>query len=969
MTSVVGKGTSCPVLIGRDEALKAVLAALAPRDGPPVVLVSGEAGVGKSRLAADAVRRVAGSRPVTRAASFEADRLVPLALFLDLLAAVDGRDAQELLDRIAAHARQGAHPESAERELSRRQLFDALAALLLDRDQVLVLEDLHWSDQASLEAVLHVARRATSQRLLITYREDEIGASLASFLAALDRGRLAVEVPLARLPRADVAAMAEALTGTWPRRKIVDLLLEATDGNPFFVEEVLGALGGRLDAEALDGDVPVPRTVEEAVRRRLDRLGPAALETAVMAAVVGRRLDVRLLAELLGMEEAAVVAAVRELIDAQVAVQSTGGSVAFRHELTRRAVYQRLIGHERRQLHRRVAESLAAADHALDAVGDLARHAALAGEWEQALVWAQRAGQRAEALYAPSAAVEQYERAVDAAGRIGRTPSVDLLQARARSYELLGELDAAVRDHDAALAAARAADDAQAAWQSLLALGGLWVARDWDRAARYLEDALAVSRRLGDPLTKVRTLNRRGNLHMIRGEQDRARRLHEEALALAETLDAPHEVAATLDLLAVSTLYSGDLHAAHAHYTRVEALFRELGDRPAVANTLAMRALCGGAHFLQTFVPALASADSLTLANESLRLDREIGWHGESFALHTLASVSAEAGRLGDALTRGDEALRLASEIEHRPWVVVSHSVIGLTLLDALAPAEALTELDAAVEAGRSFNAGVFLAFALAARARAQAALGRLDAAVASVGDAETAAPGLLSWRGAQHARAVCHLAAGEPAAALSLVDELIAGAPRADAHPPSVLALLRGEALLALDRPEAVPALGAALDAARTFGKPLVEWQALAGLAGAHAQAGRADDALAAAAAAHHVIDRLAAGLPAQRARQFRDRARQRLPRGKQTAPAAAAGGLTPRQREVAALLAQGLTNREIAAALVISPLTAETHVKHILTKLGLARRAQIAAWAVEHGLTPQRRKQRPAGSAPQPG
>lgn len=976
MTPVPAKAMVCPVLVGRDEPLRATREALQAARGAPLIRVFGEAGIGKSRLVSEAVRGLRGER-VLRAASFEADRLLPLALFIDLLdnSAVAGGDA--LVQRIGPHARQ--RGDTAEWALTRRQLFDELAAVVLGEHTVLVLEDLHWSDETSLDAVYHLARRAGPRaRLLVTYRDDEVASPLESFLAAVERARLAVDVPLRRLTRAEVAAMAHAVTGARPRRRAVDALVEVTDGNPFFVEEVLGAAvasnRGPLAQEA-DGDgaveeVPIPRTVQEAVRRRFDELGSEARRVACVAATAGRRFDLELLAELVGLDDEGLSAAVRELLSAHLAVQTAGGAVEFRHELTRRAVYDRLIGHERRRLHHRIAAALerSAADEGGSAgdretsagdpeprAGDLARHYALAGQWEPALHWAERAARHAEALYSPQAAALQYERAVDAARRLGRGPSPELLQARARAYETIGDLDAAIADHEAALRSARNASDQRAAWHSLVALGGLWVSRDWQRAEACLDEALTLCRAMDDPVALGRTLNRVGNLRMIRGEQEQARRLHEQALALFETLDADHDLASTLDLVAVTTLYAGDLHAARDHYARVEALFRGLDDRAGVANALVMRALCGGAHFLQTFVPALDSAEAVRLAERSVRIAHEIGWHGESFALYNLAAVLAEAGRLGDALDRCGEALRLADEIEHLPWMLLARYGRGMALLDALVAEEAHAELTRAVELGESFDAGVFLAAALAGKARAEAALGRFDEAVASIARAEASAPGLLTTRAARHARAVCHLAAGEADEGLALVDELLATTPRAEHGPPPALGVLRGEILLAQGRDEDAEAAFREVNAvARRLGKAVAEGQALAGLARAQERVGRPRRAVEATARlAVEAADRLAAGLPREHARASRERARARIPGyAPRAADAQRYGGLTPRQREVAALLAQGLTNRQIAETLVISPLTAETHVKHILTRLGLTTRAQVAAWATQRGL-----------------
>ncbi|MBX6365772.1 MAG: AAA family ATPase, partial [Gemmatimonadetes bacterium] len=435
-----------------------------------VLLLSGEAGGGKTRIlrAAREAARGAGFL-VLEGACFEADRAEPYAPLLDLLHAFLAATSPA----VVAHAFAPAAPElltvfpelrplfpevagrvALDPEQDRRRLFHALASTLhaLARTQplVIIVEDVHWSDDATLDLLLHLGRGLAGHPLVLalSYRSDEVGPRLAGVLSALDRARVAAEVSLARLDAAEVAAMVRAIFGEGAALgdAFVASLHALTDGNPFFVEEVLKALvvAGDLAPEADGGwrarpleRVHVPRTAVEAVRRRLSGLSEAARNVASMAAVAGRRFDFALIQTLTGLDERTLLGLVRELVDAQLVVEESADLIAFRHALTREAIYAELLARERVLLHREVAGALerlggGAPDAYVDA---LAYHTYEAGDWP-------RAGPRAPVRAGP--------RARDAR-RVRRRPRRVLRRRRrgARRRPARGRVERAARPRDA----------------------------------------------------------------------------------------------------------------------------------------------------------------------------------------------------------------------------------------------------------------------------------------------------------------------------------------------------------------------------------------------------------------------------------------------------------------------------------------------------------------------------------------
>ena len=245
------------------------------------------------------------------------------------------------------------------------------------------------------------------------------------FLAGLDRERLATQLTLARLPFADVESMMRAIFSDWQAvpADLLRVLYALTEGNPFFIEETLQALltagelsyaGGAWEHKP-PGTWRVPRSVQDAVQRRAERLSPAAGRVLTLAAVAGQRFDFALLQALAGLDEDDLLGRIKELIAAQLVVEASADQFAFRHALTRQAIYAQLLARERRRLHRTIAETLERLyGDARDAhLAELAYHSAEAEDWERALGYARRAG--------PPRAARSH-RAVHARAGRGRSP-------------------------------------------------------------------------------------------------------------------------------------------------------------------------------------------------------------------------------------------------------------------------------------------------------------------------------------------------------------------------------------------------------------------------------------------------------------------------------------------------------------------------------------------------------------------
>lgn len=995
-----------PVLVGREQALETVDRALEfVRGGRSrVLLLSGEAGIGKTRLASE-VKKKALSRGFLQlqGTCYEPDRVLPYALVLDLVRSIATpawveeltRESGDIPDQSArllsglADLRDELTPQLAiEREQEKRRLFQTLKDIFLQilttEALALIVEDVHWSDETSLEFLLYLSRAAASSPflLVLTFRSDEARAGLNHFLTLLEREQYLTELTLSRLDRNQVAKMVRAILD--PNRSVREDFLEAvyrlTDGNPFFIEEMLKSLfeageiffedgvWGRIPLE----DLHIPRTIQDAVRRRTEHLSEKGSRILTFAAVAGPRFDFGLLQEVARMNEAELLPVMKELRGAQLVVEETSDKYAFRHALTREAVYATLLLRERKNYHRSIAETMERiyAGEIDSRLAELAYHFYQATAWEKALEYSSRAGERAQRMFAPREAIEHFSRALEAANHLSLPWPTGLLRARGQAFETIGEFERSREDLERALRISKEANDRTVEWQSLIDLGFLWASKDYRQAGEYFRIALDRARGLGDGNTLAHSLNRLGNWQVNTGDVDGGLRLHREALEIFRSQQNDAGMAQTFDLLGMADNLAGDIPGGAQDMDRAIELFRRLGDARGLASSLGTRYTLTSME--ETVFSAQGNlADVERNITEALRLARQIGWTaGQAFIEFTSGSTFAVFGDFGKALAHARSAVKIAAEIGHQQWICGAYTHLGQVYVQMVQPALAIDALETsrpmAFKLSSSWWIGystAYLALAYLLRGDPLRAEAVLDEVMPSTRKPKDAVERMLSWAWGE-----TMLRRGEPRKALRIAEQLIESVPdrgkgsgmRSRAKEPiPTLLKLKGEAHLALNLfAEAERGLEAARRGAIDRGVPPLLWQIYALRGNLNRLQKRREQAEREFSLARGIIRDLGATLEDEQMREdYVQNALSRLPAEKLVTPRRAAkrefGGLTDREREVASLVAAGRSNREIAAALTVSDRTVTTHVSNILSKLGFSSRAQIAAWAAEKRLT----------------
>ncbi|MEV3855629.1 AAA family ATPase [Streptomyces sp. NPDC050095] len=915
-----------PVFVGRDETLASLARAwrTAVESGPAVVLVAGEAGIGKSRLLAEFAGTLGPEVRVVRGACAEfGGEELAYTPFVPMLRRL-------VRDGVA---RGGRHPElarwfpelgdGADADGGRHRLYEEVLALIeraaAERPVVLALEDLHWADTASLGLFAFLARNLAGPGVLLlaTHRPGEAdGAHLGPLLSELARGPRTTTLRLPRLTEQDVGAQLAAILGTAADTTVVRRVHRRSEGNPLFVEALA------------HGDARTPDSLRELLLQGPRTLAPPARRLLGLLAAGGDHVAHCRLEPVADESGADLDALLRVLVDRGLVVTS-GDRYTFRHALIRQAVYEDLLPGERIRLHARYAAALTTDD--ADAA-ELAAHSYAAGDRPEALSAAHRAAVRAGRSYAYDEqrlmlerVLELWDRVRDPAERIG-TDLVGVLTEAAETCMLSGHYRRGV-DH--ATAGLAAVDEQAAPERAALLLEHRGRLRhrldssgadDWEHALRLLPDepghvqrgrllgvlamgllpndpagqeafaeALRIGRRTGDPTVTIRGL-------LGAGARGRDLGALAEARELAERLDSQ-------DLLLTVPMYAATVHARNGDHRRaVEAAKegRRLAHRFGLGLSRGADLAC---HAVRGLVLTGEWDEAAALVDEALAEEPPPAAQQDlrSLAGH-VALLRGDVAAAGGAAAGPGDALRGSGLFHRRSWLCLLALAQGDPERADRLLEEALGDPELA-ELHGSEARSVLVAGALVQRARAvhggsppteQVAARRTQ--LASL-DTEFTEDGPYDRALRLHLRALLDDTGWDRAAA----------AWRELRQPHQLAECLLGGGRAALDagdRSGGAALLGEAAELAASLG---------------------------------------AAPLARRIARAARPPA----------ATTENGGGLTARERDVLVLIAQGLSNRQIAGRLHISPSTAGVHVSHILAKLGATTRTQAAAIAYQHGLT----------------
>jgi DNA-binding CsgD family transcriptional regulator len=908
-------------LVGREEELAALRGWLAEAGAGRgrTVLVGGEAGIGKSRLlAAFAGDAEAVGAAVVWGRTTELDGAPPYWPWLQVLEPLEGRATLE--------AAPGVDPEA-----ERFARFETVAQLLVEaarvRPLVIVLEDMHRAEPASLRLLGHAAGRLDTAAVLVVATHRPTAAEWAEELGRHPSTR---RLELAGL---DAGAVGTLLAGAGAGKDAVARVHAVSGGNPLLVGELVRHLGAGGDLAT------VPRSVRDGVRARLDRLSPWCAEVVRTGAVIGRTFPAGLVATATGRPAIACLEALDEALAAGL-VEPTGrpGEFRFVHALVRDAVEATMSAAELPEAHRVIAEATEAYEGTGDDhVADLARHwdvASALGQRARAAAWCERAAQVADRQLAWEEAARLFDRALDLGGA-GADPldryTWAFGAARARLH--CDELTAAIKSSVEAAVAAEAADRPDLFAEAVLVTEARSVPPGvTGELARKALDLLP-------PEDHARRARVHGYLANVSYYVERSALAAHSEMATAEAAQAGDPLADLAAIRARHQLLHGPEHAEER--LRLAARLGEAAARPPRPSVAFWEPLWRIDALLELGRVADAVATQPLLRQ---RIDAAgspmARWH----RARVEAALAQATGRFAEGLEHAEVARRLFAVLESPMGAEQMYLGYRTGVERHAGWTEELMGL------WKARDSDWFPPFVgelpLLGPAISHAGVGRLDAARAYYARLTPAA----GWDPPPSLWLQSHALRVHVAVRLGVLDDV----------PPLL-------AELGLHRGRHVASGGGAL----TYDGPVELWLGIGAAALGHLDA--ADRDLAAAAdisrrsgtpafAVHADVERATVLLARRRpgdpdvARTLLGAARPEADRlgmadfRRRIEDALAGlegdGPLSARELEVAALVAAGRTNEEIATELYLSKRTAQNHVQHILTKLGLSNRTQVATW-----------------------
>ena len=944
-------------IVGRAAELEILSAAYARAAAgqSQMMLITGEAGIGKTRLVEELCDRVLSAADGAQVRVGESAPLAGATLAFGPFVAALGDQGEWLL------AGDGGPDMLTARHRLFLRVLQLLAGLAAQSPVVLVLEDLHWADESSCDLLGFLAVRLRTEPVLMvgTLREEELAAGTQRWLAELERRPKVTRLRLGSLADAEIAGLVARMLPPGASSDHVTAVVRAAEGNPLYARELAAA-----------GPHALPSSISDAVLARVASLDDEARAVVEQVSAADGGLTHELLSTTLRLAEEPLLTAVRQTVASGLLITSPDG-YALRHEVIRQVVYTDLTAGERQRLHRRLAESLAACPSCDP--GRLAQHWQMAGSPERAAPAAVSAARAAVRARAYPEALRCYALAVELEAWVPE-PGPALLEEAAQTASWAGDPQRAVVWAAQALAqsgkASAGVPDQVATIDRARLLERLgryqWEAGDLQSAVDSTGQAIVLLGNAPPSELQARILAAHATLQMLLAEFDSALPLAERAVAIARQVNAFAAHAQGLATLGIIQGQRGELDAGLAALRTSFDLARQVGSVEDVARAALnhMYLLCTAGRFTE----ALEVARSGRAATDLLGTPRAL----TSVLDNNTAAILIYTGRW-------QEADRLLDEL------VAQSSGYATTLLQ-------LRQLELAVGQGEEQRAAD-LAAALGKLAEDHPRnLGPLHACLAEqalyAGDLTTAAEevlrGLAGLANATlPADEIRLLAAGartaadaallpSPARPTGLGDQWAQSAATfadraeaiADLHSTGQQEVAAWRVLVAAERARELgtdswATWRAAAQAWHEAEQPYREAYARLREAEAAVRAGRRDQAARALAGCEALAGSLHSRPLLALAQDLAQRARLA---GRPAADPAAAGrktagearfGLTGREQEVLALLIKGDSNRQIARALFISERTVALHVSRILGKLGVRNRTEAATVGARLGLT----------------
>jgi class 3 adenylate cyclase/DNA-binding CsgD family transcriptional regulator len=988
--------------VGRGPELDSVKAYLreALLGRPRLVLITGEAGIGKTRLLRE-LRPAIDERVMVLYGHCYEDVSIPYLPFVEIirscleqrpqaleaLAPAEAATIARLLGR-ASDAPTGDRPsEPAERDQMR--LFLAASRLLIENARnaplVLIVDDLQWADEPSAGLLTHLvfalAERAVHQALpflvIATYRSVEADARVARAIERLKREEICETLELSGLDDVETSQLVSALGFPRPSHQLVTTMLHATGGNPLFVQEAMRHLartggiaerGGYLVAPALASHLKLPSHVTDAIALRVQALSDVQRRTLTLAAVLGERFDFSALLELGGLPEEELVDVLEACVEQRFLI-GEGDGFRFAHPLVQRVLYGTTTLRRRQRLHYQIAEALERlyADSIGEHVAAIAHHLMNAGplaQGEQIVEYAREAADRALEVYAWGEAARYYEAALLAARSSGRFSAHDLAELHywaGFSYHRDHDVGPSNEHFERAIDGFRETGDQPGLVRALteklrinVNLGSTPIGTLVD--VQPLEEAVALLRE-SHPAVQSHAIETLATAHFHARQSARAEELARNALQIAKGIHDDRLCARAVSTLSLAQMQMLQLEEALKSQGEAISFAKAAGEAERLCWPLVRR--CSVLISLGRLDDAERAVEEARKVTHSLR-----DWAEYSLALSYTVSIAYHRGDF-DELQRSAATGMAAARRSHYRWgttILLPTLANARSLMGNVEEAEDTMKLIA--EPGEVFDEPEPLIGIMATiyRSLIRARVGQKEAAGRLL---DTLPPGVMQFarRDLQSLPSLCAMA--EAAGLMGHHDVSSAF------YEPIKLAHDRG-ALICPSWGFLIPRVLGLIasgnkwwDKAEAHYTEAIEFAARAGsrpelacsylgcaeMLAARGRRGDRERAADLLTQATSTLQGLPADLLVRRAAQLAESLQARVVVKSPSRPSYP-DNLSEREVEVLTLVARGQSNRQIADELVLSVKTVARHVSNIFNKIGVEKRAAAGSYAFERGL-----------------
>jgi predicted ATPase/Mn-dependent DtxR family transcriptional regulator len=709
--SLVGRGSELDVL---ERILKDVV-----QGKGKCVLISGEPGVGKTRLVNEFIRNLSkDGAQVLKASCLYQTAIDPYLPFIDALGEHLGKVEKSMADSAfrdiesTAPEIAGLLPLASEKEDTetlaldsgvsvngeRIRLFETISTALKKiaeaKPTVVFIDDLHWADPGSMHLLHYIARNLRESPILLmgAYRPGELVSGngednpILDTISRMREEKLFANIEIGRLSLDETSEM----VGNYLKRpgvqgEFADLIFRESEGNPFFIEEILESLqedrilDGTDERTSIPPRIDIPDSIRNVVRRRVRRLGEGDRKLLELASAMGEKFDLDLAMEASNGGNETMLNSIDKLTEARLICEDTSdvGAFRFHHNKIQDVVYGELNHLKKRMIHERIGAALEATykDSTQEVLNDLAYHWLKAENFEKAFEYSEKAGARAEKVYAITEALSHYQNALESLEKVVPPRSelydrrIQLLLKIGDNFELLSKWDDALRNYNMALDASDVEQKSETAFDTLCSIAFVHVRTgELDKAEEVCRRALAQMDKSFKKASRVHEMM--GMIFMRQGEYEKSLDRFKEGLEMVDETKDARRIASINSHMATVYSYLNDYDSSMARHEKSLEIHKKSGSR----NSLGVSYVNLGMVYWNTG----KYEEAIRYAKQALSILEEIGNQvGIGYCYNLIGASYHNTGDYNEALEFFSNSLTIREKIGDRHGIAEANNNIG----------------------------------------------------------------------------------------------------------------------------------------------------------------------------------------------------------------------------------------------------------------------------------------------------